>query len=346
MPTNLLAQKMATSSLQRSGLALARLGGALGHASAALGALALVASTSGRAFGQPASESTQRAVAQSLFDEGRALMSQNNYAEACPKLSESYRLEPASGTLVNLALCHETEGKLAMAYVEYNETLSRAQREGRRERERFARQRVDALTPKLTILRVQVEAPGEAPRVTLDGVELAKAAWGIAIPLDPGAHVVEARVGDQPPFRSNVQARGGGDSQTVRVPAFGATGVSSGGSGAGSIFTRAPSTQRTAALVVGGVGLAGLGFGVVAGVVANSRWNDATDACPNRQCSDPKNLSLDGPAKTWADISTVSFVGGGAALATGAVLWLTAPTKRVEPLVGPNTIGLMVRGQL
>jgi hypothetical protein len=346
MPPTLLAQKMATSSLQRSRLALARRGVALGHASAALCALALVASAPGRAFGQqPASESTQRAVAQSLFDEGRALMSQNSYAEACPKLSESYRLEPASGTLVNLALCHETEGKLAMAYVEYNETLSRAQREGRRERERFARQRVDALTPKLTILRVQVEAPGEAPRVTLDGVELAKAAWGIAIPLDPGAHVVEARVGNQPPFRSNVQARGDGDSQTVRVPAFGATGVSSGG-GAGSIFARAPSTQRTAALVVGGVGLAGLGLGVVAGVVANSRWNDATDACPNRQCSDPKNLSLDGPAKTWADISTVSFVGGGAALATGAVLWLTAPTKRVEPLVGPNTIGLMVRGQL
>ncbi|HEU4405778.1 MAG TPA: hypothetical protein VFS43_10845 [Polyangiaceae bacterium] len=317
---------------------------ARGRSRAALCALALAAAAPGRASAQPpASESTQRAVAQSLFDEGRALMGQSNYVEACPKLAESYRLEPASGTLVNLALCHETEGKVAMAYVEYNETLSRAQREGRRERERFARQRIEALTPRLTILRVQVEAPRESPRVTLDGVELAKAAWGIAIPLDPGTHVIEAAVADRPPFRRSVQAKGGGDSQTVKVPAFG-TGDE--GKGGGSVFSRAPSGQRTAALIVGGVGLAGLGFGAVAGAVASSRWGEATDACPNRECSDPKDLRLDGPAKTWADISTASFLGGGAALATGAVLWLTAPTKRVEPMVGPNTFGLMVRGQL
>lgn len=269
-------------------------------------------------------------------------MSQNNYAEACPKLRESYRLEPASGTLVNLAVCHEQDGKLAMAYVEYNETLSRAQREGRRERERFARQRVDALTLKLTILRVQVAAPSESPRVTLDGVELVQAAWGIAIPLDPGAHVLEATVPDRAPFQQSVQARGVGESQTVRVPPFGV----SAGVAPRSALRRSPSTQRTAALVVGGVGVAGLGLGVIAGIVASSRWNDATDACPERQCADPKNLRLDGPAKTWADVSTLSFVGGGAALATGALLWFTAPTKRLEPMVGPNTLGLTLRGQL
>ncbi|MCU0685317.1 MAG: hypothetical protein MUF34_24270 [Polyangiaceae bacterium] len=302
---------------------------------AGLGAFALLA-TAGQALAQPAapaSESTQRAIAQSLFDEARALMSQNNYVEACPKLRESYRLEPASGTLVNLAVCHEQEGKLAMAYVEYNETLSRAQREGRRERERFARQRVDALTSKLTILRVQVEAPRESPRVTLDGVELVQAAWGIAIPLDPGAHVLEATVPDREPFQQRVQARGVGEAQTVRVPPFG---VGSEGTPR-SALNRSPSTQRTTALVIGGVGLAGLGLGAVAGIVARSRWNDATDACPDRQCADPKNVRLDGPAKTWADVSTVSFLGGGAA---------TAPKKRLEPMVGPNTLGLTVRGEL
>ncbi|HEU4538158.1 MAG TPA: hypothetical protein VFS00_28750, partial [Polyangiaceae bacterium] len=311
---------------------------------ASLAALALLATAGGAAAQPPppSSESTQRAIAQSLFDEARALMSQNAYAEACPKLRESYRLEPASGTLVNLAICHEQEGKLAMAYVEYNETLSRAQREGRRERERFARQRIDALTPKLTILRVQVEAPRESPRVTLDGVELVPAAWGIAIPLDPGEHVLEAAVPDRVRFRQTVQARGVGESQTVRVPAFGVGAAGASGS-SGSVFSRAPSAQRTAALVVGGVGLAGLGLGAVAGIVARSRWHEATEACPDRRCSDPNDLRLDGPAKTWADVSTVSFIGGGAALATGALLWFTAPSKRVEPLVGPNTLGLTVR---
>ena len=235
-----------------------------------------------------------------------------------------------------------------MAFVEYNETLSRAQREGRRERERFARQRLDALTPKLTILRVQVEAPRESPRVTLDGVELAKAAWGIPIPLDPGMHAVEASVPDQPAFRAQVQARGDGEARTVRVPAFGVEGPTGerAAGGGGSIFERPPSGQRTVALVVGGLGLAGLGFGAVSGVIASARWNDATDACPNRRCPDPKNVRLDDPARTWADISTASFIGGGVARAAGSVLWLTAPSKRVEPLVGPNTFGLQVRGNL
>jgi hypothetical protein len=296
--------------------------------------------------GAQSAESTQRAVAQSLFDEARALMAQQSYAEACPKLNESYRLEPASGTLINLAICHEAEGKLAMAYVEYNETLSRAQREGRRERERFARQRLGALTPKLTILRVQVEAPREAPRVTLDRVELAAAAWGIAIPLDPGEHVVEASVPERPPFRTRVLAQGEGEARTVRVPAFGAGARGGARAGGGSPFARAPSGQRTAAIVAGGVGLAGLGLGVVAGAVARTRWSDATDACPERRCADPRDVRLDAPAKAWADVATVSFVGGGLGLATGAVLWLTAPSKRVEPLVGPGAFGLQVRGTL
>lgn len=57
-----------------------------------------------------------------------------------------------------------------------------------------------------------------------------------------------------------------------------------------------------------------------------------------------KGLTLTNDAKDDATVSTVAFVVGGAALATGAVLWLTAPSGgvHVAPTVGRSFGGAVV----
>ena len=51
-------------------------------------------------------------AAEALFEEGRRLLEAGRTDEACLKLAESLAQEMSSGTLLNLALCHETKAWL------------------------------------------------------------------------------------------------------------------------------------------------------------------------------------------------------------------------------------------
>src|SRR5687768_15625872 len=61
------------------------------------------------------------ATAQALFDEGKKLLAQKRFAEACPKFETSQKLDPGGGTLLFVALCHKEVGKVATAWAEFNQ---------------------------------------------------------------------------------------------------------------------------------------------------------------------------------------------------------------------------------
>src|SRR3954465_11558737 len=108
-----------------------------------------------------AGDTHEQQLAQALFDDARRLMEKKRYAEACPKLAESERLDPGGGTLLNLALCHEKEGKLATAQWEYNDALSLAIRDNRKDRQDIARAHLHLLQDRIPRLTVAVVPPAD-----------------------------------------------------------------------------------------------------------------------------------------------------------------------------------------
>jgi hypothetical protein len=162
----------------------------------------------------PASAEVSRAS--QLFDEGRTLMIEGRFGEACPRLEESQRLEPRLGTKLNVAFCQERLGKLASAWLAFQEAVIAARREGDVAREEFAKSRIDSLEPRVPWLRVRMSAGADPEQLTLlvDGAPIEASAWGKELPVDPGDHaLVAAQLGAEY-WRTTVAV---GESQHVDI---------------------------------------------------------------------------------------------------------------------------------
>jgi serine/threonine-protein kinase len=284
-----------------------------------------------------------------LFQEGRTLFQAGKFAEACPKLAESQRLDPATGTLLTLALCHESEGKLASAWAEFTDVEGRSQREGRDDRVKIAREHAAALRPRLSTLTVEVspeaaQTPGLELRV--DGVALGSGSFGVAVPVDGGEHRVEASAPGKAPWQTPVSVKPASDAVRVSVPALADAAPVAGA----AVATPAPaeppppsepadsgSGMRTAGLITAGAGVVALGVGTFLAFDAKSDYDAAKEKCTNGVCpAGPYQASED--ARGQGTVATVVFVIGGAALATGAVLFFIAPSGSDEkpPAAGPR----------
>lgn len=136
-------------------------------------------SQSSSASGAPPSTQSQELLAQSLFEKGRSLMQAGEIAQACGLFAESQRLDPSAGTLLNLAVCHESEGKIATAYVELNRALSQSIADHRPDRERIAREHIDKIGPELPRLHLTLERkPAGSVVLEIDGAPMDAAMIG------------------------------------------------------------------------------------------------------------------------------------------------------------------------
>src|SRR5450755_138380 len=61
--------------------------------------------------------------AEVLFKEAVQLLEQRDFAAACPKLAQSFELDPVGGTALDLAFCYESQDRLASAIETYRAAL-------------------------------------------------------------------------------------------------------------------------------------------------------------------------------------------------------------------------------
>lgn len=292
-------------------------------------------------------QSSNKATAEALFTEGRSLASSGKCAEAIPKFQASQKLDPGVGTLLNLAECYEQVGKTASAWAEYREAISLARLAGSKEREELATERAKALEPKLSRLAIKVTGDASGVTITRDGEAVDSAELGVAIPVDPGEHVIEASAPGKQKFSQTIEVGANADSKAVEIPTLAAgTGDVTPPGDEGAAAKSDGSSQRTIGLIVGGVGLVGVAVGAVFGLQASSKWDDAKSKCDDYPygCSS-EGVSLADDASSAATISTIGFIAGGVLVAGGATLFLTAGSSddKVSLGIGPGSV--RIRGR-
>ncbi len=314
-------------------------------ASACLAAILVPLAPSAALAASPASQAAARDA------QGRKMMAAHDYTAACAKFEESQSISPSVAASLDLGACYEKSGKLASAWNAYKSAAAAAAAGHQKAHAQAARKAMSRVESKMSRITINVADSARASglEVRMDGNAVDASDWGNALPKDGGSHDVEATAPGKKAWKKHVDLDANGQTVTVDVPSLeddappkkvavagGAKG--SNGEGAADGSNPAPEgataadkdphpgqSQRTIGIAVGIAGIAGIATGIVAGIVASSDANSLKAACGSGPTCDSSNQGTHDSAVTWATVSDVTFIVGGAALATGAVVYLTAP---------------------
>lgn len=281
---------------------------------------------------------SDKAAAETLFDEARALMKSGQYDAACPKLADSQRLDPGIGTLLYLASCYEKTGRLATAWVTFREAAGAAHLAGQADREKTATLRANALAPLLPRLTLEPSVERGDPEILRDGVPVAKSLWNTAVPVDPGPHTIEARLAGHVSRTFSIQLAKG-EARTLPIPALERSdsppetpAVEASPRSAPAAAEAPPPRvdggpsplRRISPYAAAGVGVAAVAVGSVFGLRAFSAASDVEAACPSGPCSAAVRAQAD-ESKSDGNVATALFAVGAVGIATAVVLWATMP---------------------
>jgi hypothetical protein len=307
-----------------------------------------------------AQDPAAKASAVQLFDEADKLMAAGNISAACPKYAASMKLDPQLGALLHLADCYAKNGQVASAWGAFREAEEMARNRGD-DRANLAREQAAALEPRLS--RLMVTVPQEANitglEVRVDGAPITQGAWGVATPIDPGSHGVEARAPGYETWSSSIDVTGETQQVKVQIPILTQSAQPTpapGGGPAAPIRVQVDdtgSTIRTLGWVSAGVGVVSLGLGGVFALQRSSKLDERQEVCPvltEEECDPDEEReydSLGSDANTAGTISTVGFVAGGVLLAGGIAAIIFAPKPKAQtesawilPAASPNGFGL------
>jgi hypothetical protein len=293
-----------------------------------------------------------KAMAQTLFDQARALIAKKQFPEACPKLAQSLRLDPGIGTMLWLADCYENNGQTASSWALFKEAAAAAALQ-RDAREAVARRRASTVEPRLTKLVINV--PPDAASVpgfelTRDGEIVDHVELGVASPLDPGAHTLSARAPGRVLWSTTIELPAHAATIAVEVPILAeaiapplvtvvaAPPIASTSQAEAPVLTRPQpglAAPRVLGLSLAAAGVLSIGAGAFLGLTAKSTYDTSNQdghCLPTNEC-DATGKSRRSQAGGLALGSSIAFGGGAALLAGGALLYLLTGRRDSENVV-------------
>ena len=268
-------------------------------------------------------------LAEASFAEGVRLMRADRCGEAIAKFQESQRLDPASGTALDLAYCEARLGRVATAWLTYRRAIALAEAQGKPDHARIGQTEADKLEPDLPRLVLVIQKGSGTPALELDGERLGAPMWAEPIPLDPGPHDIAVTVAATYVWRKTV-TMSRGERTTVELPPVPAAAPAPAPAApandhpSGRSAPPQPETnpRRTWAFVLGGVGAAAVITSVALFTSARVEYDGVGGHCAGNACDD-EGYSARTAAASRAKVSYFVLAGGGALLGASAVLFLT-----------------------
>lgn len=274
--------------------------------------------TARSAYAQDATAS----AADALFQSGKAAMDEGRLDVACERLRESFRLQAAVGTLLNLGACEEKRGHVALASQCFRDAL--AMLGDGDYRRAFAEERLEELKKRVAVVRLTVEAPVPPDvRLAEDDVVLGPTSLGIDLWIDPGDHAFSARAQGFESDRRTVRLEEGERRDIVfRLSPLAVLQRSEPANGARAPgeLGQARHASKLGPYVTLGAGGAALVVGSVFGFVVMNAASEVRDHCDATGCDDLGLRAAD-RGRPYAVLSPV-LLGAGAALVGAGIVWL------------------------
>jgi hypothetical protein len=269
------------------------------------------------------------AVAQSeaLFRQGKELMEQGKFAEACVAFDAGQKLDPQITGLLIDASCHEKANQLATAwglFVEAERQTRNATDDVGKQYHDTAQQHAARIEPRLSTLTIKVDPTNKVGGLEIlqDVTPVDPGAWNKALPIDGGTYKITARAPGNPEWSSSVTVGNEHDAKTLEIPKLTA-----------AVLDRTklkdhddepkdtgPTRHREFTPVT--IGLGAGGIAVLGGALAFDLWGDSTYNSAKAEPNDAKQLDLWHSANTKRYVAEGMLVGGIAAIGVAVYFYL------------------------
>lgn len=294
-------------------------------------------------------------AARELFAQAQKDEEGNRWAPALEKLMRVGSVKMTPGVRLHIAVCEDKLGQLASALADYTaaESLAKAQKNA----EVLAAVADPLAKMKARVPMLTLSAPDDVPglEVTLDGKKLAAGVLGVALPVDPGPHNVEARAPNRKVL-TRVATLKEREAVTVELrlepapvvkadePKPAPPPIAHAPDVKPTIDTQPPpeeepaSRSKLAPILTTGGAVALLAVGIGAFAAAEGAQGDLRVACAqSAACPDDKRTTV----RALDGLALGTWIGAGVLAGVSVALWITSsgpatPASDARLLIGPT----------